>query len=98
MRTYLCGPSGADKAVYVAAEAALRAAQIVPAYGPHDLMPPAGATPDDVARLRMRQLAECEQVCLLDGWASCPVAEFEAHVARRLGMRCTALVILLSGG
>lgn len=97
MRYYLLGPMRNDdeRAVLQAAEQALRANSFQPPFGPHDVSanPP---DPDRIAKERMRLLAAADAVCLVDGWASDHVSEFEHHVARRLGMKCTPLCILLS--
>ena len=94
-KVWLCGPFR-DLAPFEAAELSLRQAGIVPCYGPHDL--PATADPDAAARARIARMMDCESVCLLDGWSSDAVADFEHTVAKRVGMRCVPLVILLSAG
>lgn len=96
MRLYLLGPmrNDAERAVLQAAEQALRANSYQPPFGPHDVA--ANPDPDHAAKERMRLMTAADAVCLIDGWASDHVSEFEHHVARRLGMKCTPLCILLS--
>lgn len=93
-KTWLCGPWTGNRTPFESAEVALRQVGIVPCYGPHDLGQM--ADPDAMARARIGRMMECDAVCLLDGWSSDPAADFEHSIARRVGLKCQALVILLS--
>lgn len=94
-KTWLCGPfNTGNRAPFEAAEVALRQVGIAPCYGPHDLG--TFADPFGLSRARIGRMMDCDLVCLIDGWASDPDAEFEFHVARRLGIKCQAFVVLMS--
>lgn len=95
MKAWLCGPASAG---YKDAEEALKSAGIAPVYGPHDLTLPATANPDDIMRARIKLMMDCDTVVLLDGWSSDPASDLEHHIAKRVGMRCSAKAILLSAG
>lgn len=92
-KLWLCGPAS-NRAALESAELALRQAGITPCYGPHDL--PANHDPDVTARARMARMMDCDAVALIDGWSTDPVASFEQRVAFHLGLKCTALVVLLA--
>jgi len=98
VRLFLIGPlrNDADRAALVAAESALRAIGQTPCFGPHDIRLADTANPDELTRERMRLMTNSEACVLIDGWGSDHVCEFEHQVAKRIGLKCTPLVVLLS--
>lgn len=93
MSTWLCGPISAD---FPAAEAQLRALNLGPTYGPHDIGS-AITDPDLRNRERIKSMMSCDTVCLLDGWAGDAQALLEFDLGKRLGMRVVDRVVLLAG-
>lgn len=106
-KVYLSGPLSAptDEAV-LANKARMRAAESALIAAGHSVVCPLdnGLPPDSKweehmrVDVRMMLAPDVECVALMDGWTASEGAKEEERIARRFGIKCTALVVLLSAG
>jgi len=103
-KTYISGPItaptpeqvAANLAKFNAAEAAMRAAGITDIANPVSNGLDRDAPWEAHMRADIKLLMDCDTVAMLDGWADSRGARIEFDLAKRLGMRCVPLCILLS--
>lgn len=107
MRVYLSGAISAATDEGVAAnKARMRAAEAALIAAGHSVVCPLDNGLPENAKweehmrvdVRMMLAPDVECVALMDGWSNSEGAKEEERIAKRFGMRCVALVVLLSAG